>query len=572
METVLDGDGARVPMEVLNPAHVESSIHTIAERDGQTRLYFDVVVGEDLLGENIQLRLTPVLDILGQRVPLNGILLSGEKFRKRQLRGYERYNAYLEGIAKDSTRFIDIAQLEVFLKRNLPQVYNYRRDTSFVTDEQFRSAFGVNGAEAVKHYTLGYRVRRNKWKIGRKDKLFAKWVPYPILSEGLRLDSVMHDPSRGIVYRYSQVLDMARGLRRVALTLEGEKTTTDGTRSVLPPTDTLTFYISSLSSLLRKEDRYITRSTGSPDIVMTSSYDIRFAVGNETVNPSLGRNREELERIKESFMDVIGEEDLVLDSVIVRASCSPEGSYKFNSSLSERRSNATAEYFSIFLQVNSSGRGGYKVISRCDPENWAALDSLVDGDRNLTYDQKEEYRTARLLSDPDRREAALSRSSAYSYIKDALYPRLRCVNFDFHLHRKGSEAAVALPPLLDSTYHKGLLALRDKDYAEACLFLSPYRDYNSALALYANGGDIAALDILRDLDDVRPEDGKRAEEQYLMALIYGKAEGVGSTRSMEHYRLACELDPFYLDRGKVDPEITPAIMDVPRLLEGSGSL
>ena len=570
METTLDSEGQRVPFQTLNPAHIESTIHTIAERDGQTRLHFDVVVGEGLLGEETQLRLTPVLNILGRRVPLDGILISGEKFRQRQMRGYERYNAFLEGISRDSTRFIDIAQLEVFLKRNLPEVYNYRRDTSFVTDEKFRSAFGVNGPEAVEHYTLFYRVRHNRWKIGQKDKLFAKWVPYPILSEGLRLDSVIHDPLKGVIYRYSHALDMTRGLRKVSLTLDGEKTTIKGERSALPPTDTLTFYISSLSSLLRKEERYIHRDTISPDIVMTSSFDVRFAQGDGKINPALGRNREELGRIKESFMDVIQEEGLVLDSVIVRASCSPEGSYKFNASLSERRSSSTAEYFSMFLEQTSSPGKNYKVISRCDPEDWTALDSLVEGDRNLSATQKEEYRMAALLSDPDRREAALGRTSGYSYIKDALYPRLRRVNFDFHLHRKGSEVSDGHPAILDSVYHRGLLALQEKDYAEARLLLTPYGDYNAALALYATGGDFAALDILREIDDGR-KDSPRADEQYLMALIYGKAEGVGSTRSLEHYRRACELDPFYLDRGKVDPEITSSLADVPRIIEGEGT-
>ena len=58
-----------------------------------------------------QLRFEPVMQVLDDTVRLEPVLITGEDFRRTQLRGYERYDRYLKSLARDSLFFVNHEQV-----------------------------------------------------------------------------------------------------------------------------------------------------------------------------------------------------------------------------------------------------------------------------------------------------------------------------------------------------------------------------------------------------------------------------------------------------------------------------
>ena len=112
-----------------------------------------------------QLRFYPDMYILDDSLRLEPVVITGSAYRKAQLKGYEQYERFLSKIVSDTLRFVDINQLEIFLRRNIPQIYAFKTDSSEVSDEQFESIYGVTEREAVEHYTNKFaRYRNNRRK------------------------------------------------------------------------------------------------------------------------------------------------------------------------------------------------------------------------------------------------------------------------------------------------------------------------------------------------------------------------------------------------------------------------
>ena len=215
MKAVRDENGDMVASDVIVPSVVVASFRNVAERLGKVDLRFDINIPADLTDSRWQLRLSPLMHIMGETVQLDPVFITGSRYRAAQLKGYERYARFIEGIVTDSTLFIRKHELELFLRRNLPDLYAFRTDSSRVSDEQWSSAFGVTGEEAVEHYTDHFRKRMNARRAGRKDKMFRRYVKAPIRTEALRLDTVVVAESGDITYAYVQTIDTRPGLRKV---------------------------------------------------------------------------------------------------------------------------------------------------------------------------------------------------------------------------------------------------------------------------------------------------------------------------------------------------------------------
>ena len=163
---------------------------------------------------------------------------------------------------------------------------------------------------------------------------------------------------------------------------------------------------------------------------------------------------------------------------------------------------------------------------------------------------KASYRRIRETSDPDSRERALQREGYYRYLREGVYPYLRTVRFDFHLHRKGMVKDTVHTTELDSVYLRGVQAIRDRDYETAVTLLRPYRDYNTAVAYCLMDYNASAMEILRDLP-------RTAQVNYMLAILFARR---GDDRmAVQHYLHACSQEPSYVHRGNLDPEISALI-------------
>ena len=567
MRAVKDENGEMVATDVIQAAKITARFRNVAERSGKVDLNFRIIVPEAMQDRDWQLRFYPDLFVAEDSLRLDPILITGEGYRKAQLKGYEHYRRFLDSIAADSTHFVDRFQLEMFLRRNLPDIYRYKTDSTTVSDAEFRSHYGITEQQALTHYTNQLVVRRNRRKVDRKDEMFRRYVKAPIVTEGLRLDTVIVSPDGDILYDYVQSIHVRPSLRKATVLLSGDIFEEDRRIYRVPRTDPLTFYISSISGLSDDAIRYKTVIVERRVQANTACY-IDFEQGRAEIRKETGHNREEMARIEGNLRSLLQHRDFDLDSIVVTASCSPEGSYEHNRRLSMRRSESVSDYFEGFLRHwrDSVRRSGFhiglddtyqeeapaeiRLLSRNNPENWSMLDALVREDGALSGKEKEDYAQTATIREPDLREQRLQRLPSYRHIRESLYPRLRTVRFDFHLHRKGLQKDTVHTTVVDTAYMRGLQAIRDREYEQAVTLLRPYKDYNTAVAFCALDYNASALEVLEPME-------RTDKVLYLLAILYSRRGD--DRRAVESYLKACRLNPSFVHRGNLDPEISGLI-------------
>ena len=584
MKAIKDENGEMVATDVINAAVVEARFRNVAERHGKVDIAFQIRVPKEMQDDAWQLRFYPEMHVLEDTLKLDQVVITGAKYRKAQLRGYQQYEKFLASIVTDSTRFINMHLLELFIQRNIPDLYAFKSDSTEVADEAFNrildmkvassyaSEFGVTGRDAIEHYTNTISKRLNARRAARRDEMYNKYVRVPIASEGVRLDTVIMTANGDFIYNYVQTIHTRPKLRKVDVVLTGDIFKQEKRLYEIPETEPLTYYISSLSAFVDSTPRYKKKIISRRVEANTACY-IDFEQGSAEIIEDMSHNRSEMGRIKQNLGSLIENREFDLDSIVVTASCSPEGTVAFNTKLSQRRSEAVSRYFSDFIQAYRDslreenlvhiyfdgmreeeipGQAGNDVvfISRNNPENWRMLDVLIAQSDSLTADQKREYIDICQIEDLDERENELSKRPYYLFLREVLYPRLRTVKFDFHLHRKGMVKDTIQTTVIDEEYMAGVQAIRDRDYETAIQLLRPYQDYNAAVAFTAMDYNASALQILEALPETD-------QVNYLLAVIYSR-QGK-EQKAVEHYLKACRQTPSYIHRGNLDPEIAELI-------------
>lgn len=578
MKAIKDDDGEMVATDVLDAAVVTANFRNVAERHGKVDISFNITVPEAMQDSRWQLRFYPDLFVMEDSVRLDPVLITGKDYRKAQLKGYQQYERFLNSIISDSTTFINRRQLSIFLQRNIPELYAMSSDSSEVDDETFErilasnkvgySMFGVSKDEAVEHYTDKFARWLNRRRIASKDRKYSEYVKAPIVTEGIRLDTVMQAVNGDYIYCYTTTIATRPKLRKVDVVLTGDIWELDRRIYSIPRSEPLTFYISSLSAFVDPTERYKTRIIERRAEANTACW-IDFEKGRDIVREDYSDNAREIARIKGNILELLQNTTFDLDSITVSASSSPEGSRSLNASLSQRRSRAVADYMDRYIghiQDSLERDRGFSVdengavhryekvripfISRATDENWELLDDMVQKDTVLTEADRQDYMELSSIRDLDQREAALQLRPYYQRLRDHLYPRVRTVRFDFYLHRKGMVKDTVHTTELDMDYMDGVQAIRDRDFEKAVTLLRPYGDFNTAVAYCCMDYNQSALTILEHME-------KTAQVNYMLAVVYSR---LGQTqKAVECYMHSCEQEPSYVHRGGLDPEISVLI-------------
>ena len=218
--------GEMVATEQLNAAVLVARFRNVAERLGKVDLEFMIMVSDSLQDPSWQLRFEPVMYVLEDTLRLEPVLLTGEDFRRAQLRGYERYENYLKGLSRDSSLFVDHGRAELFMRRTP----------------------ALSREEVEEHYSRHGLRWLNARKAARKEALRGKYIKVPIEPEYARLDSVWTG-AHPFIYMYSHRLMTRPGLRKVKVAVDGAIYREDRLIASLSQSEPVTFYISSLSSL-----------------------------------------------------------------------------------------------------------------------------------------------------------------------------------------------------------------------------------------------------------------------------------------------------------------------------------
>lgn len=535
--------GEMVATDVINASKVTARFRNVAERAGYVSISFDVSVPAAMSDSEWQLKILPFMAIQEDTVSLDALYITGEKYRAEQLRGYQRYRAFLASIITDTTDFIRIGQLEIFLERYYPETYAMKRDSSVIPAPLAENLFGVTQRDALIHYTKHLKWRFNERRKGRVGKMYEKYVKDPIVTEGIRLDTVLTSSDGDFIYRYVHTFRSRPKLRKVTVSLDGKLYEKGECIHEFPFPDELTFYISSLSTLVDDRPKY------RMFVLERTVYDntkafIDFRQGSSVVDTLLGDNASELRRVVRCIDDVVARDDLELDSLVIVASCSPEGSYALNRKLSAARSEAVRRYIGRY--VPEEWRDSLKASEL--PENWEQLRKLVASDTVMSASAKEKI--AALIDgmkDPDRVESRIASMPEYRYLREKVYPKLRSVRFDFHMHRTGMLKDTVHTTELDTTYMAGIEALKSLDYKKAVSVLRPYDDYNAALAFMSADYNHSALDVLGRLDDTDPK------VCYLKAMVLSRL-GLHD-EALKYYDLCLAYDPYMRHRANLDPEM-----------------
>ena len=544
MNAIRDSEtGEMVATDVISASRVTARFRNVAERAGWVTVSFDVTVPSGMADSRWQLKICPFMSIHNDTLPLDPVYITGSDYRSAQLRGYERYKDFIAGIITDTADFIRLGQLEVFLERHYPMIYAMKEDSTVVEETASENLFGVTREQVAEHYRKHLKMRLNQRRADRSDQMYRKFVKDPIVVDGIRLDTVMADLSGDFVYRYVHTFRSRPLLKKVGISLTGslyEK----GTKMLeLPFPEELTFYISSLSSLADDRPRY------RMVVLERTVYDntkalIDFASGQSVIDTLMSDNASELRRIRKCIDDVVSRRELVLDSLVIVASCSPEGTYGLNTMLSEARSQAVLDYMRRFVPEEWQEHLRTSVLS----ENWTQLEKLIVSDTTISDDAKVKMLGhIRGESDPDVREKRLSQMKDYRYLREKLYPQLRSVMFDFHLHRAGMVKDTVHTSELDTVYMAGIMALKELDYKRAVELLRPYEDLNSALAYVSSEYNHTALAVL---DGLSGDDPKVC---YLKALVLSRLGQFEEAR--KYFELAVAYDPYMEHRANLDPEM-----------------
>jgi hypothetical protein len=544
MNAIRDSEtGEMVASDVIVASKVTARFRNVAERAGYVTIGFDITVPAAMADSRWQLKVRPMMRIMADTLELDPVYITGSGYRAAQLRGYERYRAFLATIITDTADFVHLRQLEVFLERHFPETYAMKNDSSLISEPMAENLFGVTQRDALYHYTSHLRRTINERRKLRAARLYDRYVKDPIVTEGIRLDTVLVSADGDFTYCYEHTFKSRPNLRKVMVALDGDLYEMGEHLTALPFPDELTFYISSLSSLADMTTRY--RMTIMERMVYDNTKAlIDFEVGKAVIDTLLGDNASEICRVRRCIENVLARDDLELDSLVIVASCSPEGSFESNRRLSQARSKAVLEHIGGYVPEEWRD----SLIASSLPENWSQLALLVENDTVISPDMRKNISSMiASMKNPDRTEKELARLSEYRYLREKLYPQLRSVRFDFYLHRKGMQKDTIHTTEIDSVYMAGLQALTDLDYKRAVGILRPYDDYNAALAFMSADYNHSALDVLGRLDDRDPK------VCYLMAMVLARLGQL--EEAMKYFELCIAYDPYMEHRANLDPEM-----------------
>ena len=375
--------------------------------------------------------------------------------------------------------------------------------------------------------------------VGR-EAAFNRFVKFPY-PEDARLDSLAEGRST-VTYYYSQKVKTDETSKKMLVTLQGQVLAVDDSAYRLPPSDTLSYVVSSMISFVDTVPRYRIKVIDKFVTVEDRNY-IQFFTGDTRVVDTLGDNRRQLDKITDLMRQIVEQQEFYVDTITLTAAASPEGSYAANNILARGRAEALKRYL-----VRRYGRSIDTMLSvQWVAEDWQELTNRIRTDREIV-NRDAILELIAWEKNPDRREQAIRQRfpQEYAYIRSVIYPQLRAVNFRYNLRRKGMVKDTIHTTELDTTYARGVELLRKRKYAKALYILNDYNDRNTVVAHLSMDHNERALELLAAM----PKD---AVTEYLKAIgcsrLGRKAEG------RCHFLEACRLDERMEYRGNLDPEI-----------------
>lgn len=153
-----------------------------------------------------------------------------------------------------------------------------------------------------------------------------------------------------------------------------------------------------------------------------------FAAGKSDIVSSYGNNASELRKIHELIKEVKNDPDATMTGITIRGYASPEDTYHFNLTLSQRRANALKTHIqSVYSFPNNfflvEGKG----------EDWATLDSMVS--KSFMADKfhiLEIIRGTDVFDGREKKLMTLAEGNPYRKMLKEMFPLLRRSEYSLH--------------------------------------------------------------------------------------------------------------------------------------------
>lgn len=603
--------GEEITTVQLSEITVTARSKQIAERNGKINLDFIVTVPASLINNKWQLQLTPVAYKPQDTIYLDKIFLSGSDFAKMQKKGYLQYQAFLSSIIPDSLYLKEMFNKKGYKKamEELENEYFQAWKNEVIQKERWidwsdkinarfihfnfkvdQSRAAIEGYNSILEYLPAYRMHRSlekkdipsKWRMfadgnhlirtksitpedsieiskkftdykkiaenqrkkEMKEEMYDKYVRFPI--QPAKLDTITKEGSN-FVYYYKQELPATENTKKIDLTLNGLILSKDETKTPLPPSDTITYYISSMVQFLDHAPRYKKKIISRKDEVNVTAY-VNYKTASTTFEEGIGNNKKEIEKVFETIRNINYTGEFLIDSIYMTATSSPEGSSTMNLQLAQGRAINLKKYL---LQKSDDPEGVDSLFRpRWLGEDWDKLRQLIIEDDSIP--ERGKINNLYEIANLDKREVAMRTLPFYSYIREKYYPLLRAVEFKFHLHRRGMIQDTIVMPVIDTTYQRAIQMIEDRKYKQALVLLDEQYpdDYNTAICLMSLGYDKRALDIMLQQPDT-------SDRNYVLAILYVRLKM--QEQAVKSYIKSCDQDETKIWRGKLDPEINTLI-------------
>ncbi len=581
MQNVKDEDtGEEMLVDRLKPSIVVSRFVQRQERGGNVPIDFQIRVPAIMLDKNWQVRLYPELRLVNshasegiyellEKESLDPVLITGSYAYRVKEREQKKFDNLVEYLS-DTLSLTDMKRIKIFKERNF--------DT-----------FGHTDNEVNIHYTDTLTLRKNRNMLDHLDEKYNRIMHYPNPKSGIMLDTLVRTEDE-FVYKYSvNVPTKGRPtLNKALIFLSGEINHNGDIIYNIPQTDSLEYPISTVIDFVKDTVMYKIIEVPS-HLDASEEYNLLFAVKSTEFNPNLGDNANQLKQIQAKICELMSNDKYLLDSIVVTASASPEGSWSLNKSLSQGRASSVSRVvnpyvsylrdsvaramrkaieaegttLTVNVEYDTDGnlveKKGEEVkqivkvprisfISNSVPEYWTKLADLVNVSTEFTAREKNQFFKRMRVSDPDRRENLMKNDSYYAKMKSKLYPQLRVVRFDFKLHLKETVNRRIVTDEIDDIYKAGLDALKNRDWEEGIRILrNNYpEDYNLGVAYLM-------MDRNENARAIFEKQEPNPEINYMLAIVYMRL-------GMEKKALQTFIDSYTADqskfwRGNRDPEV-----------------
>lgn len=432
------------------------------------------------------------------------------------------------------------AQKDSILRRShVPRKYREVHAKGLTLNDIRAKAFTEeDSARIAKHHYMIDEIVLNELNMNRKDDIFKEIIEFPYYSDldGLRIDTMI-TAEEDVIYHYRQPWAVKPGMKNLKIVLEARAEAVDRSVFVFPPSDTLTYFIASLSQLVdeslvterKKLYKFLfDKGVAHPNYKNRKSYQF-----DESINSGV------LDKLLEAYNTYSSMPEYSVDSITIQCSVDLMGEWESNYEQSQRRGNAISDYLrnkvSTHFVVKPKGEDWNTLVkeirSRSDMPNAAAILDMLT---NAVYPDKTEEDIKKLYPND------------YKIIREEIYPKLNRIDYFIELSRTDIEQDTIRETYRED-YAEAVQLLKNGEYMEALEILAPYGDYNAALCLVCMGYNDKAQNVL----DRLPESPKN---EYLSAIIFArKKDDQEATKRLIN---ACKLDPGLYDRIKLDSEVS----------------